>query len=171
MGARNRRVNLDKPSCWFHLFTTRLFVQVSDALISIYEECFQGNYSSVQRMQTQAANGAAKSRRQVVGSLLYLPLSKPLRTDEHMRRSRPVPWFLPKTNQPRIALMRQMDSDGTLMGEDSGGESSSEEEGEDEEMQDVENTGAAPSAETAPKATGPIVDDDGFTVVQRKGKK
>ena len=36
--------------------------------MSIYNECFQGNYSSVERMQAQAATGAAKSRRQVVGA-------------------------------------------------------------------------------------------------------
>ena len=87
-------------------------MQVAQSLVNIYNECFQGNYSTVQRMQAQAAAGACRSQR------------------------------------------------ARVPGEDS---SSDEEDGEgedeDEEMEDVQ---AAP-----PQPPQPIVDEDGFTLVQR----
>ncbi|GAX83506.1 hypothetical protein CEUSTIGMA_g10931.t1 [Chlamydomonas eustigma] len=108
--------------------------QVAEALVSIYKECFEGDYSAVQRMQANAANGAAKSKRQVV------------------------------------------DNDGTVMGEDSGGDSSSDDDelDNDEEMEDVTitgatGTGAVPMESSRPM--GPVVDEEGFTVVQRRGKR
>eukprot|EP00955_Chlamydomonas_euryale_P075156 362231-Chlamydomonas_euryale.AAC.7 len=41
-------------------------MEVAKYLCKIYRECFEGNYSSVQKMMAQAIVGAQKSRRQVV---------------------------------------------------------------------------------------------------------
>ena len=91
-------------------------MQVAQSLVTIYNECFQGNYSTVQRMQAQAAVGASRSQRAVVPG-------------------------------------EQGDEDDSSSDEDGEGED------EDEEMEDVQ---AAPS-----QPPQPVVDEDGFTLVQR----
>jgi pre-rRNA-processing protein TSR2 len=92
-------------------------MQVAQSLVNIYNECFQGNYSTVQRMQAQAAAGASRSQRARVPG-------------------------------------EQGDGEDSSSDEEDG-----EGEDEDEEMEDVQ---AAP-----PQPPQPIVDEDGFTLVQR----
>lgn len=61
----------------------------------------------------------------------------------------------------------QVDRDGTVMGEDSGNESSSDE-GDDMD----EDMGEGSSQQGQPKpANEPVVDADGFTLVQKSGRK
>ena len=94
-------------------------MQVAQSLVTVYNECFQGNYSTVQRMQAQAAMGASRSQRAVVPG-------------------------------------GEGDEDDSSS--DEGGE---RDEDEDEEMEDAE--AAAPP----PQPVGPVVDEDGFTLVQK----
>ncbi len=42
--------------------------QVAKMLVELHQECLRGDFSSIQRMQSEAATGAAKSQRQVVGA-------------------------------------------------------------------------------------------------------
>ena len=70
-----------------------------------------------------------------------------------------------------MCIILQVDLDGTLMGEDSGGDSSSDDEGEDGEDDDMMDV-AGPSAEPAAAVDrAPVVDADGFTMVQGGGRK
>lgn len=92
--------------------------QVAQSLVAIYNECFQGNYATVQRLQAQAAVGASRSQRARVPGELG-------------------------------------DEEDSSSDEEDGGEG----EDEDEEMEDVQ---AAPS-----QPPQPVVDEDGFTLVQR----
>eukprot|EP00197_Chlamydomonas_leiostraca_P013052 CAMPEP_0202867836 /NCGR_PEP_ID=MMETSP1391-20130828/9650_1 /ASSEMBLY_ACC=CAM_ASM_000867 /TAXON_ID=1034604 /ORGANISM="Chlamydomonas leiostraca, Strain SAG 11-49" /LENGTH=216 /DNA_ID=CAMNT_0049547913 /DNA_START=16 /DNA_END=666 /DNA_ORIENTATION=- len=106
--------------------------ELSKALVSLYQECMQGNFNTVHQLQAAAAaaaaaSGAAKSKRQVV------------------------------------------DRDGTIMGEDSGNEDSSSDEGDDDMDEDM--AGPSGMQQQQPKEPeGPIVDEDGFTLVQKAGK-
>ena len=43
-------------------------------LVELHQECLRGDFSSIQRMQAQAATGAAKSQRQVVSTHVFLAI-------------------------------------------------------------------------------------------------
>ena len=65
-----------------------------------------------------------------------------------------------------------LDNDGTVMGEDSGGDSSSDDESdEDEDGDEAMEDAGGPSEPPPPVNRAPEVDDDGFTLVQKGGRR
>ena len=69
-------------------------VQIAEQLVNIYKECFEGNYSTVQRLQAQAVVGAAKSKRQVVSAQAGVSAVTPV----------PTLFFSPSVDE-RLCLM------------------------------------------------------------------
>ena len=73
-----------------------------------------------------------------------------------------------------LCIFEQVDLDGTVMGEDSGGDSSSDGEDGDDDDDAMDTGGPSEPLEPAPAVNRePVVDEDGFTLVQtgRRGRR
>ena len=125
--------------------------QVATVLVSLHQECLQGNFQRIKALQQSTpANNTAASQRQQARTCCIALLA--------------LSWQDSLCKYAGFLGFLQVDRDGTVLDDDSSDNSSQD--GSDMQMDEAE----APAAVHLDASKAPVVDDDGFELVQGKSK-